>query len=148
MKNSDDIFLKDAIKSGFGEIDKGINASDFYEDWQQARADLEQQPAFLKKLFSARLHMLLKRSFFTQQVLVIAPLCLVIAAIFVLVRNGGPSDELDFPLSRSTREQIISLDPDKYWRAPTDELLQIDVRKYETHLITFVNYDPVSMEIR
>ena len=66
----------------------------------------------------------------------------------MLMVNMAPSDDLVFPLNTSVQEQVTSLDPNKYWPAPTDELLHIDVRKYETQLVTFVNYDPLSMEIR
>jgi hypothetical protein len=148
MNNSDDNFLKDAINASFNEIDKGIQASDFHEDWQLARAALEQQPTFLQKLFPESLFMAFRRPLFSPPVLLIAPVCLLIVAILVLMENRGPSDDLVIPYSTSAQEKITSLDPNTYWRAPTDELLQIDVRKYETQLVTFVNYDPLSMEIR
>lgn len=148
MNNSDDILLKNAIKSTFREIDNSIKPSDFQEDWNQAKVSHEQQPAFLKKLFPDSSLVTFTRFLFSPPVLLIAPLSLMIVGIYVLMVNMAPPDDLVSPLNTGAQAQVTSLDPNKYWRAPTDGLLQIDVRKYETQLITFVNYDPLSMEIR
>ena len=148
MNSIDDEIMKDSVSAAFRNIEEGIEPTIFREDWIRANASLENSRQSVKKSKTDSIFITLKRSIFSPPILLIAPMCLVIISIFIMFKRPN---EPDFPIQPFTNDiplPLTSLDPNKHWYATTDELLHIDVRQYESRLVTFVKYDPLSMELK
>jgi hypothetical protein len=145
MNSNDEKKLKDSVSAAFRKIDNGIEPTIFQEDWSRANASLEYSRQFEEKAKMDSFFNRLKRNIFSLPILFIAPMCLVIISIFIMLKRPI---EPDFPTQPLINNTLTSLDPNKHWYATTDELLHVDVRQYETRLVTFVKYDPLSMEIK
>jgi hypothetical protein len=148
MNSNDEKKLRDSVSAAFWKIDNGIEPTIFQEDWSRANASLEYSRQFEEKAKMDSFLNILKRNIFSPPILLIAPMCLVIISIFIMLKRPIESDFPTQPLINNTLAPLTSLDPNKHWYATTDELLHVDVRHYETKLVTFVNYDPLSMEIK
>jgi hypothetical protein len=139
--------LESAIHSTLAEVDNQLSSSNFMEDWQHARQLLE-QTADQKKYVPPYSSLL---TIFRKVVKPAFPLAvisgIVIVSLILLIKP------VDLPGSASTERGVpvsdikIQVDVNHAWTTPTDDLLRIDVRAYETHHVSFVQYDPITMEI-
>ncbi len=148
MNNPDEEKLRSSVSAVFQKVDEDINSTIFQEDWGRAKASFKYNNSLVSQSRSVSQFIILKRKLFTPSVLLIAPMCLLILVIFISVENNEDSNDVTPTLINNRTEQITSLIPSANWRASTDELLQIDVRQYESKLLTLVKYEPFTMEIK
>jgi hypothetical protein len=72
----------------------------------------------------------------------------LLIGVSIFLINQEYSGQKTIIAETQTRENIVPLDPSKPIYVPTDDLLQVNVLRYEYQWATFAYYDPITMEIR
>lgn len=133
------------VKTALRDLDSYTRSSRFQDDWTIAKQqrkgmiDRENQQG-IKGIIPGVLVFPWWRSLAAAGVLI-----LVLVIIPTRLDRNGPSLPVEL-VEQSVPEIIV--DPNRPWTSPTDDLLRVEIRRYETQYVKFANYDPITMEIR
>jgi hypothetical protein len=143
-KDIDEDLIKDKVRKAYRGVDDRFTPSRFALDWECASGRMGQFPEYntsrnLADLFNTRL---LTGGMYGLSVTVVV--LIVLSLMFI---NRQP---VEVPVPGQAEDQVVSiaLDPNNAWYMPTDDLLRVDVLKYEYQWVMFARYDPITMEIR
>lgn len=123
--------IKSLVRESLNDIDRLIQPSSFRDDWTMAGKQKN------KKSFQ----------WFPAVIWVPATLGLCITLWLFFAHSPVPEPLLSDGLTPSLTP-IVNIDANESWSSPTDELLLVNVRRYEYQQIHFATYDPFTMEIR
>jgi hypothetical protein len=144
MKKSEENLIKEKLKQAYSCVDGKTTPSSFDQDWECALRGMGQ----VRKADSASEYLglidvkLLSGGIYGFSMTVV---CLLVLSVFLLTRQ--PTQE-QVREGTDTQNINVALDPNIAWYMPTDDLLQVDVLRYEYQWVTFASYDPITMEIR
>lgn len=133
------------VKIALRDLDSYTRSSRFQDDWTIAKQrrkgmiDRENQQG-IKGIIPGVPVFPWWRSLAAAGVLI-----LVLVIIPTRLDRNGPSLPVEL-VEQSVPEIIV--DPNRPWTSPTDDLLRVEIRRYETQYVKFANYDPITMEIR
>ena len=135
--------LRALVKSSLVEFETNLTVPGFNREWNAAKERFERgrnKGIYNKTGLSHWLSPL------RRPVYILTAMLGISFSIYLFL---NVPDEVNEPLLTDTlnfkNETII--DANHAWRSPTDDLLNIYIRKYETRHITFLQYNPITMEL-
>ena len=138
--------LRKQIKHVLHRIDALVEPSDFNQDWEIASQSVKKlSTRYIKD--ENRFNIWLRGIMRPKPVLASLVIGLLIGSLVVLTVQHKNQEE-SFETNATRQGYSTTLNPNKPWYGPTDDLLQISVLRYEYQWVTFVNYDPITMEIK
>jgi len=145
MDNMSEQTDREVVVAAFTRIDKQSISSDFLQDWEYAiQYGYTPPPTWKKALETLQRMLVVLLKYRTATCIVVF---FMIGSLVLLSRTpekrvpGVTRDE-------ENRLAAISLDPNRPWYAPTDDLLLVNVLQFEQQWPRYAIYDPLTMEIR
>lgn len=141
---------KKLINEAIAQIDDQIVPSDFNDDWQAAMQSVHRsskETVSGKKIVNFPI-----KNIFRSNVGLVSVTAGLLAGVLVIMLNVEPfsnaPDTSNIQPNVQTTGVTTAYDPNKIWHSPTDDLMQINVLKYQNQWVTFATYDPITMEIK
>jgi hypothetical protein len=134
------------IRAVLARVDERIVPADFDDTWMTAVRANAFKPAGSRGVHI--LDALRRGAAWPRAILIGMTAGLMILVLAAVLNNGYVEKTEPAAGTEISRANITPLDPNLPWYGPTDDLLRVGVLRYETQLVTFSTYDPITMEIK
>ena len=127
-------------------IDARIIATDFLQDWQFAMHAANRATATRDRIrvMSGQL----VRKIFTPIGATGVLLMLFSIGVSTILLNKTEIQQQGITEPAGSLASTVTLDPNRPWYGPTDDLLRVAVLQYERQWPTYAIYDPLTLEIK
>ncbi|NKB36031.1 MAG: hypothetical protein GKR93_02525 [Gammaproteobacteria bacterium] len=132
--------VESLVKRSMTTKESGLVVPNFQQSWLQAK-QVQTDNGLSQSSLASFANRLLPAGLITA---------IVSATLIISFHFSRSMDEEKLPLTEqvfSDKKTELVVDAKHVWRSPTDELLSIDVREYETRYVKFIRYNPITMEI-